>query len=273
MAEWKKVVVSGSSAALSSLTLDNVLASSSGGTGLSQVAYSNATGGQVIGLKTDKSGLEFKDDSSQFTSTGISGSLGDNADLIRGLTAVDISGSFTSDSASIAANIAALELNGVCTAVGISGSSANKLPLAGGTMAGAIAMGTNNITGVGNLVVGGDLSVAGTASFNHSTNLSVADKYILLNSGSQTTGDGGFVVQQGTNGIGELFGYDKDSGTGGRWGVTTGFNADTSADFTPAAFMSSVVVGSDDTLPTGTYAKKGNIFIGNSVDEVWIYGS
>jgi len=406
MAEWKKVVVSGSSAALSALDLDTALAATSGGTGINSLT---GEGGKVLKVNSGGTAFELGTDSSEFTAAGISGSLGDNADLIRSLTAVGISGSFTEDSASIATDIAALELNGVftaagisgslgdnadlirsltatgisgsftedsasiatdiaalelngvftaagisgslgdnadlirsltavgisgsftedsasiatdiaalelsgvftaagisgslgdnadlirsLTAVGISGSSANKLPLGGGTMAGNIVMGNNNISGVGDLTVtgnttlgnaltdivtvSGDLVVTGTSSFNHSTNLSVADKYILLNSGSQGNelDSGGIVIQGPNQDVGALFGYISGSSSTDltrRWGVADDFDADSAGDFTPAAFMSNVVVGTDNTLPTGTYAKKGNIFIGNSEDEVWIYGS
>ena len=124
----------------------------------------------------------------------------------------------------------------------------------------------------------GDLRVAGTASFSNATNLAVADKYILLNSGSSTTGDGGFVVQQATNGTGELFGYDKDSGTGGRWGVATAFNADTAADFTPAAFMAAVIPAAAAnsqaaiTAINTTYNKAGNIYTSTATgNDIWIY--
>ena len=61
MANWKKVVVSGSSAELSALTLDTSLASGSGGTGLSKSVLANATAGQVLAIKTDLSGFTLAD--------------------------------------------------------------------------------------------------------------------------------------------------------------------------------------------------------------------
>ena len=122
-----------------------------------------------------------------------------------------------------------------------------------------------------NLKVDGNLDVAGTASFTHAQNLAIADKYILLSSGSSGAGDGGFVVEQGTDGIGELYGFDSAQG---RWGITSSFNADTSADFSPSAFMSAVVEGGSgvDTpsLVATEYVKKGNIFVGANED-IYIY--
>ena len=57
MANWKKVVVSGSSAELSSLTLDTSLASGSGGTGLTKSDLAAASAGQVLAIKSDLSGF------------------------------------------------------------------------------------------------------------------------------------------------------------------------------------------------------------------------
>ena len=51
-----------------------------------------------------------------------------------------------------------------------------------------------------NLFVEGNLTVAGTASFQHSDNLAIADQFILLNSGSTTFQDSGFVINTGNTG-------------------------------------------------------------------------
>jgi hypothetical protein len=123
------------------------------------------------------------------------------------------------------------------------------------------------------ITISGDLSVAGTASFNNATNLSVADKYILLNSGSSSTGDGGIVIQQGTNGIGDLFGFDKDAV---RFGVTSSFNSDTSANFTPDAFVSvaidsGMISSTNPDNVAARYKKNGNIFVSEGTDDIYIY--
>lgn len=129
------------------------------------------------------------------------------------------------------------------------------------------------------ITINGDLSVAGTASFTNASNLAVADKYILLNSGSSGTNldSGGIVIQGPTQDVGEIFGFtsgSSDSDTTRRWAVANAFDANTAGDFTPQAFMANVVVGTDDTLPTGQYAKKGNIFVGDTSGtdpELYIY--
>ena len=121
--------------------------------------------------------------------------------------------------------------------------------VAGGSVDGAVANATNAATAAAlatdatgtNLTLSGNLSVAGTASFTHSTNLAIKDKYILLSSGSTSAGDGGIVVQQAADGVGKLFGYDSATG---RWAITSSFDADTSSDFQPDAYVSMVISGS-----------------------------
>ena len=131
----------------------------------------------------------------------------------------------------------------------------------------------NDLTVTRNATVNGDLTVAGTASFQHSTNLAISDKYILLSSGSSGAGDGGFVVEQGTDGFGELFGFDSAQT---RFGVTSSFNADTSADFTPDAFVSvaidsGMISSASPNDVNARYKKNGNIFVQEGSDNIYIY--
>lgn len=126
----------------------------------------------------------------------------------------------------------------------------------------------STLTVTGDQTVTGNLTVQGTASFQNTENLVVADRFVLFASGSTTTGDGGIVIQQATQDVGELFGYD--SGTS-RWALDSAFDASTSA-FTPEAFMSAVVEGADadpDNAPA-RYNAKGNIFVGTD-EGIWIY--
>ena len=137
---------------------------------------------------------------------------------------------------------------------------------------------TNTLTVTGDqsisqdLTVGRNLVVQGTASFQHTTDLQVADRFILMASGSTSTGDGGIVVQQATQNVGELFGFD--AGTT-RWALDSAFDASLNT-FTPDAFMAAVLTGnanSDtaiDALVDARYQAKGNLFIGDDQD-IWIY--
>ena len=88
-------------------------------------------------------------------------------------------------------------------------------------------------------------------------------------SGSNTAGDGGIVVQQGVQGVGEAFAFDAAEE---RWAVTGSFSSDQST-FVPEAFMSAVIVGVGAALPASAPAKltkAGNMFISASGD-VYIY--
>ena len=130
---------------------------------------------------------------------------------------------------------------------------------------------TGNRTFSNNVNISGDLIVNGTASFQNTTNLEVKDRFVLFASGSGGTGDGGIVVQQATQNVGELFGYDSGAT---RWGVTSSFSAD-SAAYTPDAFMSAVTTLSslnpNTSGPASRYNAAGNIYVSSGDSSIWIY--
>lgn len=125
-----------------------------------------------------------------------------------------------------------------------------------------------DLTVTGNEIITGNLIVQGTASFQHNEELQIADRFILMASGSTTVGDGGIVVQQATQNVGELFAFD--SGTT-RWALDSAFNASNTA-FTPEAFMAAAIegTGTDPDATPARYDKKGNIFVGTD-EGIWIY--
>ena len=154
-------------------------------------------------------------------------------------------------------------VNGTATTVNFAGGASTALNIGN-------ASGTT--TFASNVVFNKDITVIGTASFQETTNLSVADRFILLASGSGTSpsGDGGIVIQQtGSQGVGEAFGWDATNTS--RWGVTSSFSAN-QAGFTPDAFMALAIIGSG-TAPTSVaarYSASGNLFIGTD-ETIWIY--
>ena len=114
-----------------------------------------------------------------------------------------------------------------------------------------------------------NLTVRGTASFEATADLNIADRFIGMASGSATTGDGGFNIQQAASGRGEGFGFENSVS---RWGVTSSFDP-LGNTITPDAFMTvNVSDGSanDPTAIAARYKKNGNIFIGNTGD-IWVY--
>ena len=126
----------------------------------------------------------------------------------------------------------------------------------------------NDVNIVQDLVVGRDLTVVGTASFQSTENLDVADRFIRMASGSNANGDGGIAVQQTGASDAEAFAWDSSVS---RWGVTGSFDAAQSA-IIPDAFMASVVegAGNDPSAVVAKYTKKGNIFVAANED-IYIY--
>jgi hypothetical protein len=126
----------------------------------------------------------------------------------------------------------------------------------------------NSVTITEDLTVSRNLVVLGTASFQNTSNLDVADRFIRLASGSNSAGDGGIAVQQSGSLNSEVFGFDSGLT---RWGVTSSFDATQNA-FTPNAFMalSLIGTGTDPTAVAARYQVNGNIFIGTD-EGIWIY--
>jgi hypothetical protein len=133
----------------------------------------------------------------------------------------------------------------------------------------------NTITGdktfSNSVVIDQNLTVKGTASFQNTTNLEVADRFVLFASGSNVAGDGGIVVQQGIQNVGELFGYENSIN---RWGFTSSFNA-SSPNFTAAAYITttetSTAVPSAAPLYGGSSNGYGNIHVKTDTGDIYIY--
>ena len=346
MATWKKVIVSGSSANLTTLQVDNLTSGSvviGGGVGDLSVTPINGTGnilastgatnvsisGSFSGsFQGDGSGLTgisasflsnalsqgtgivpFSFDGTVARTVAVSGavqlsdnavtkwnatdgkfvnsSLTDNGTVISGTTSIQLTGASSVLTGSFTGSFAGdgSGLTGIATVLAVSGSTGDgtvnlktqALTIAGTAneietaMAGqTVTIGLPNDVTIGqNLTVNNNLTVLGTASFQNTVNLEVADRFILLASGSNSAGDGGLVVQQGTQNVGELFAFD--SGTT-RWAFTSSFNAGSSS-FTPDAFVAAAIdggVGNDPTAIAARYQVKGNIFIGAN-EGIWIY--
>jgi hypothetical protein len=216
----------------------------------------------------------------------VNSSLTDNGTTITGATSLQLSGASSSLTGSFTGSFAGdgSGLTGVVSNLNFSGSTGNgtvALKTQTFTIAGTsneietsavnqtLTIGLpNDVIIAQDLTVNRNLTVLGTASFQNTTNLDVADRFILLASGSNTGGDGGIVVQQGTQGIGEAFAFDLAAV---RWGVTGSFNGSTST-IAPDAFMAAVVVGAgtDPNAAPARYDAAGNIFVGTD-ENIWIY--
>lgn len=264
MADWKKLVVSGSNISqlnndsqyLTAATAANafstasyngvsLLADSTAGT----LAFASGSGqGLTISASAGNDTLTFGLSAIPNASLLYSGSvlgttgvaLGATVSSIAGLTltGVQASGSFTGSFVGDGSG-----LTGVVSNLAVSGSTGNG-SVALKTQALSI-VGTSNevetsvsgqtvtiglpsdVTIGNNLTVTGDLFVNGTTTQVNTTELLVEDKFILLASGSATAGDAGIIIDRGSDAAGNVA-YGFDSATG-RWGFQNGLTDTTNA--------------------------------------------
>lgn len=275
MATWKKVIVSGSNISqlfndagyLTSITAQNAFATASfNGSEL----LANGSNGNLTFASSSGQGLTITAnvgaDSLTFGLNAIpNASLANSLITVAGTT-VSLGGSVTqtqifAGSTAISASVLSSPNQGeaLLTNNGVAGST--------------IDLGlqtTDSPTFVG-LTLTGNLVVLGTASFQNTQNLLVGDRFVLFASGSNTAGDGGIVVQQGTQNIGELYGYD--SGTT-RWGFTSSFSA-TDNSFVPAVYAGAVetstIAPSAAPKYGGSAAGQGTIHVDTNTGDIYIY--
>jgi hypothetical protein len=274
MATWKKVIVSGSnvsqlnndagyltpSSARSFTTMSingiNVLADSS----VDTLTFASASGAglNIVG--------DAGADSITFTLGGIP-----NASLTN--SSITIAGNTTALGGSVTQTQIFAGSTAISASVLSSPNQGEALLTNNGVAGSTIDLGlqtTDSPTFVG-LTLTGNLVVLGTASFQNTQNLLVGDRFVLFASGSNTTGDGGIVVQQGTQNIGELYGYD--SGTT-RWGFTSSFNA-TGNSFVPAVYAGAVetsaIAPSAAPIYGGSGAGQGTIHVDTNTGDIYIY--
>ena len=134
------------------------------------------------------------------------------------------------------------------------------------------------LTVTGNATVTGDLTVAGTASFTNVDNLTIRDKFILINSGSSTLADSGWISQYNAAGSGSAFyleaGSAGSTGTYGRFavaydaiGTVTALTAD---EFVVTA-KSGIVAPASNPTWGGTSNGYGNIYVNSNTGDIFIY--
>jgi autotransporter family porin len=154
-----------------------------------------------------------------------------------------------------------------------------QVQIAAGASSGlSVAAGGINVTGNStfnnNLVVSGDLTVAGTASFQNSQNLLIRDQFILLASGSNTLVDGGIIVANGGLSGSAMYLEVASSGNYGRWAVASELNAGASTATADEYVVTSKInqASNPSAAPTwgSTTNGSGNMWITNAGD-IFIY--
>ena len=274
MATWKKVIVSGSNISqlnndagyLTPTTARSFVTMSINGTDiLADSSVDTLTFASASGAGLNITG-NATSDTITFTLGGIPNSSLTNSSITVAGTSVSLGGSVTQ--AQIFAGSTAIS-----SSVLSSPNQGEALLTNNGVAGSTIDLGlqtTDSPTFVG-LTLTGNLVVLGTASFQNTQNLLVGDRFVLFASGSNTAGDGGIVVQQGTQNIGELYGYD--SGTT-RWGFTSSFDA-TSNSFVPAVYAGAVetsaIAPSAAPKYGGSAAGQGTIHVDTNTGDIYIY--
>ena len=275
MATWKKVVVSGSNISqlnndagyLTSVTTQNAFATASyDGTEL----LANGANGNLTFASSSGQGLTISanagSDTLTFGLSAIPNSSILNAEITIAGTSVDLGDSITqaqilAGSTVVSASVLSSPAQGqaLLTTNGVAGSTID------------LGLETTDSPQFVGLTLTGDLVVLGTASFQNTQNLLVADRFVLFASGSNATGDGGIVVQQDTQNIGELYGYDSNTT---RWGFTSSFDA-TGNSFTPAVFAGAVETDTaapvGDPIYGGGTQGHGTIHVDTNTGDIFIY--
>lgn len=127
----------------------------------------------------------------------------------------------------------------------------------------------------GNLTVTGDLTVAGTASFTNVDNLNIRDKFILINSGSSTLADSGWITQYNTAGSGSAFYLEAGStGTYGRFAVAyDAIGASTALTADEFVVTAKSAAGIPSAAPTwgSTGNGFGNVYVNSSNGDIYMY--
>ena len=166
------------------------------------------------------------------------------------------------------------------TTISITGTS-NEIEITG-TTAQALGAGPsytiglpNDVTIGNNLTVTGDLYVNGTTTTINTADLYVEDKFIILASGSATAGDGGIIIDRGSDSDGNIaFGYDSATD---RWGYQNGLTDSTNAitigtngnsAFSGVVFTEAAHTSTKPT--TGEFVVAGAIYT-NTDGTIWMY--
>ena len=152
--------------------------------------------------------------------------------------------------------------NRVLTATGTDGQNAE----ANLTFDGSTLDLTGALTVSSNATITGNLTVNGSTTAISSSNLLIADRFALFNSGSGATGDGGFLIGSGSAGSGSAFIFDDSKD---RFGVQIDTQlAQDATTSTPEAYSSLLVLNAH--TGSSTYTQNGNMRIDDS-GNIFIY--
>jgi len=126
----------------------------------------------------------------------------------------------------------------------------------------------------------GDLTVAGTASFSNQTSLLIADRFILLASGSTSLTDAGIIASAGGLSGSAWYleaGSAGSTGPYGRWATSFNLHASASVavvdEYAVTAKLSAASAPSDAVPPTWGSGSNGggNIWVKQDTGDIYIW--
>ena len=279
-ATWKKVIVSGSSAELANLNLDNNLVVSQSIRVTS--GSNNVVTQQITGLQ-----------STTFLTGSFSGSFYGSAvinlpDLTQGAGIVPFLYDGQTTATVAVSGAAALTNNYLNKWNGhafvnssITDDATTVTILSSATSGLVVQAGGTKVTGdsffYDNLTVQGNITVNGTASFINTENVLVKDKFILIASGSSTLSDAGIIAAYNTNMTGSAFYLSAAStGTYGRWAVAYGVGEST-ISLTADEYINTTKINASNpnnaTPPTwgSTTNGLGNMWVNSTTSDIYIW--
>ena len=284
MAEWKKVIVSGSAAVLSQL---NVGTNQQITTSQSTTFLTGSFTGSFFGNGSALTGLAASAgtvSSSILAAGSVQGSttLTTNGVSPGDITATGLGSAGTPTFAGLTITNGNIAINNTTsTALTTTGTTAAVFNTTATTVNAFGAATTINLgaaTGLttvnNNLSVLGTLYVQGSVTAISSSNLYVADQFILLASGSTNNTDGGIVIDRGSYaGLNIAYGFDSATG---RWGYQAGVT-DTTNTLDPTGISGSFAgyvfteAAHTATKPTtGEFVQAGAIYT-NTDGTIWMY--
>jgi hypothetical protein len=309
MAQWKKVLVSGSNAHVTSLTSsiltnDNLVIAGVGGriessgltydgTKLNLTAaavisgsiFSGSFVGNGAGLTGLVSALTIVD---EFAGTGtvslktqnLTVTGGEGIDTAMSGQTLTISGeeattvnkgiaAYNSNYFSVSEGYVSLVNSGSGAVLDILGTS-NEITAS--RTNGTVTIGLpDNVIVTGDLTVGGDLAVSGDLTYINTTNLLVKDPFILVNSGSINTDSG--IVFGGSTGVANsgsaLFWDVSYNGNDGRLAVANEIAWNNTGNQTPSYHVAGVFEGTEANAATAQADHVGNLRVENG--QIYIY--
>lgn len=123
-----------------------------------------------------------------------------------------------------------------------------------------------------NVVIPGNLIVQGATTTISSSNLLVADRFVLLASGSGAPTDGGIIIQSASNGSGSALYYDGDNT---RWALATAVGQ-TDAAAVAHSYLVSVTSSGIDPTGNPTFGntdavRVGAMHVNTTTEDIWIW--